>query len=347
MAATLIAQPALAQPAPCSTTGSQFLGEGGDQTFSPDGKLLAYELHDAKGISHLYASAPDGTGKVCLSCQVAPSRNVLQSAWSPDGQWLLVVREADTNPLAVLGWNGQTWVTELEENGLWTDIWATKPDGSQWVKLTSISVNATDGDMSVSFSRDGQHLVWSEITGKSSAATPWGTYHLMLGDFAVANGVPALRNVRDITPAIPGHFFEANGFSPDGSGVLFSSDSGALSAANLNLWYLDLASGQARHLTDDWGWNEHATYTPDGTKIAFFSATWPLVGELFAINPDGTGKTQLTHFNTPGYPEYGKPGMAILGSFAPDGSKIAVTYQLAWTYPERQLYVLSFAGQCG
>jgi len=348
IAATLIAQPALAQPAPCSTTGSQFLGEGGDASFSPDGKLLAYEQPDAKGISHLYASAPDGTGKVCLSCQVAPSRNVLQSAWSPDGQWLITTREADNNPLAALGWSGQTWVTELEENGLWTDIWAVKPDGSQWTKLTNVSVLTTDGDMSPSFSRDGQHVVWSELTANAGQSDPWGTYRLVLADFVVTNGTPALQNVRNITPTLPGHFFESNGFSPDGSKVLFASDSGALTLSSINVWSLDLASGKATNLTNDWGWNEHATYTPDGSKIVFFNASWPLVGDLWEINPDGTGKVQLTHFNTPGYPEYDpKPGMAITPSFAPDGSKLAITYQLALTYPERQLFVLGFAGSCG
>ena len=44
------------------------------------------------------------------------------------------------------------------------------------------------------------------------------------------------------------------------------------------------------------------------------------------MKADGTGQTQLTHFNTPGYPEY-KGGRTIVSdsSWSPDGKSLIMT----------------------
>ncbi len=51
-----------------------------------------------------------------------------------------------------------------------------------------------------------------------------------------------------------------------------------------------------------------------------------LYSELWAMSADGTGQTQLTHFNDPGYDEY-KDGVRTIVSdstWSPDGRSLAV-----------------------
>jgi Tol biopolymer transport system component len=346
-----IADAAGAGPPPPAAVSAHYLGAGGDQDTSPDGKLLVYDQPDSTGVYYLDKSTATGGGQTCLSCQAAPNRNVRNPVWSPDGQWIVAQREADQSWLALGGLNGQGWATELEDNGVWTDLYALSPDGSRWYKLTNVNTNATDGMMMPYFSADGKHLVWSKITENAGTdSNPWGTYRLMMGDFVLTNGVPSLQNVRDITPNIGGHFFESHGFSPDGSKVLFASDSHAVFQWNMNIFSLDLASGQATNLTKGVGWYEHGRYTPDGLKIVYMSsdgATSMYQTEFWMMNPDGSGKQQVTHFNTSGYPEYNPyQSMPIRMSWSPDGTQMAVTLQMANTYPARQLWVLTYPSAC-
>jgi Tol biopolymer transport system component len=49
--------------------------------------------------------------------------------------------------------------------------------------------------------------------------------------------------------------------------------------------------------SDCWCWDELASYTPDGSKIVFSRDNWtntPEVEDIFSINSDGTGLTQLS-----------------------------------------------------
>jgi Tol biopolymer transport system component len=50
-------------------------------------------------------------------------------------------------------------------------------------------------------------------------------------------------------------------------------------ALNLELFFLDLTTGEARQLTDHPAWDEQAVFTPDGSKVIFMStrdhpSTW-------------------------------------------------------------------------
>ncbi len=63
--------------------------------------------------------------------------------------------------------------------------------------------------------------------------------------------------------------------------------------------------------------DEQPAWSPDGQKIAFASEG---DGELYAINPDGSGRTRLT--DTPGY-DHWPP------TWSPDGTRIAFTSENA------------------
>jgi Tol biopolymer transport system component len=80
-------------------------------------------------------------------------------------------------------------------------------------------------------------------------------------------------------------------------------------------------------------WNEHAHIPPDGKKIVWISsqgypftpaANWQstLKTDLWMMNADGSGKQQVTFFNTPGNPQY--TGARVIlsdGSWNPAGDK--------------------------
>lgn len=338
--------PGSVSPVPVSS--AQLLGPGGDVSLSPNGKTLAFSQQDSRGVYQLYTSAPDGSGKACISCAVTPARNAVSPVWTPDGNFLLLQHEIQYSLPLLIGANGQGWATEMEENGVWTDLVAVTPDGGRWYDLSSDP--SIHNAMSIQVSRDGKHVAWSHLTASPGLSNPWGTYALMEGDFAVTNGAPALTNIRNVTPKMPGSFFEASGFSPDGSQLLFASDSGATWLWMMNIWSLDLASGQATNVTKGITWNEHAVYTPDGMAIVYFSSnggTGTLTGELWTMAPDGSQKQQITRFNAPGFAESStQAGMPLGPAFSPDGSQMTLTYQVANGYPARQMWTLRCSAAC-
>ena len=60
----------------------------------------------------------------------------------------------------------------------------------------------------------------------------------------------------------------------------------------------------------------HPTWSPDGRRIAFVQqGAGTTASQIFSINADGTGVTQLTHTGYNGYPEW-----------SPDGSRILITH---------------------
>jgi tricorn protease-like protein len=173
----------------------------------------------------------------------------------------------------------------------------------------------------------------------------------MVADFIVdASGKPGLFNARDITPA-GGVFVEAHGFSPDGKKVLFASDMGNSDSHNMDIWVLDLTSGTPTKLTPDTNWDEHGTYSPGGKNITYMAGelgVWSWSTDLMMVNADGTNKRRLTAFNHAGQPGYtGELTMVARPTWNRDGTRMAVTEQLANGYPSRRrLWVLDFAGAC-
>lgn len=315
---------------------------------------MVFDQTDADGVYQLHTINPDGSNDRCLSCAAKPGaprtdRHKFNPTWDPTGQFIVVQGELDKNPL---DWAGKNkLIAELLLNGVWTDLYATTPDGAKWYKLTNTQTPQTDGVLGPSFSSNGSKLFWSRIIAPASSDSPWGLWRLMIADFVVRDGVPSLQNVRDITPP-GGKFYEAHGISPDGRSVVFTSDIGTTSKWQMNIWTMELATGRLTALTQNGAWNEHARYTPDGRKIVYMSSEpYPgtaLKTDLMVINADGSDKMQLTHFNSPGYPEYSPeqstPGRAIWNA---TGTELSVTAGLTKTFPSRRLFILTFAGACG
>ncbi len=78
----------------------------------------------------------------------------------------------------------------------------------------------------------------------------------------------------------------------------------------------------------------------DGSKIAFKGGGWDNKSEIFVIDSDGTGLTQLTN-NTGKYPDYNLESLSI----SDDGSKIAFTHSVYGDErPSKEIFVVNSDG---
>ena len=87
-------------------------------------------------------------------------------------------------------------------------------------------------------------------------------------------------------------------------------------------------SGQTR-LTFTSGWGAgYATFSPDGTRIAYAAPTSGDTDfQIFVMNVDGSNKTQLTN----------NPGNNAYPSWSPDGKRIAYSYENQILYVNKKL----------
>jgi hypothetical protein len=327
----------------------------------PGSDLTAFTQLDAKGIYQLYTVRNDGAPR-CLTCEARPGgpkvdRNKPMISFHPSGKWLVVGIEKDKHDNA---WMPKSWQRGLLQSGIWLNIWITTPTGDKWYQVTDYKKSRTapsDGFVGVAFTPDGKKGVWAEIIDGNVLAHAFGVWRLFLADFSVGpDGTPALINKRDITPA-GAKWVEPGNFSPDGRHLLISADIGLKDPRGQDQYSLDIYTGEVRNLTNTPNvWDEHGLYSRKGKKIAFMSSypfrdkpnslnvIW-LKTEFMLMDADGGRLQQLTHFNTPGYPESQSGGtVAAVAGFMENGTQLFGTVMA----PEfgKTNWIITFEGQC-
>lgn len=121
---------------------------------------------------------------------------------------------------------------------------------------------------------------------------------------------------------VPGRLSHPS-WSPDGRRIAYAM---AEAAGAESLWVTDVDGSDRRKLVDDGG---SPAWSPDGRRIAFVGASpgaRPGVTqqELYAVGPDGSGRTQLTHFVRPSSDPQPVDTILSAPAWAPDASAIAV-----------------------
>ncbi|MEK7433404.1 MAG: DUF5050 domain-containing protein [Cyanobacteriota bacterium] len=101
--------------------------------------------------------------------------------------------------------------------------------------------------------------------------------------------------------------------SPDGNQIVYVSYR-KLNGTQGDIYLINSDGSGEKQLTTE-AQNSDASWSPDGSKIAFHSTRNGLSQEVFIMNADGSNQTQLT--TTPSGKWSGRP------SWSPDGSKIA------------------------
>jgi Tol biopolymer transport system component len=329
---------------------------GGLVVWSPDSKQYVVNKQDASGVYQLYVGNA-GADPVCITCVQrpngpAPNLQKFQPHWHPSGEWIELAGEMPhfAPPLfhsLYLGWM---------ECGLGMNIYMTRPDGSQWYRLTNfVKSRPPSGFTGVAFTPDGKKGVWAQIVSGDVFKYALGKWRLILADFQETNGVPSLTNLTDITPA-GATWIEPGNFAPDNKSLLITADIGLKNPQGMDQFILDIATGSITNLTNSPKvWDEHGVFSPDGKKI-FFMSSYPfraaprsdwaifLKTEFMMMDRDGKNLEQLTHFNYPGYPESNRPhrgSVAANGEWSPDGKQISA---LNLFFPKYEAWTLSFSG---
>lgn len=252
-------------------------------SWTRDGQVLSGEP-DAAGTSQIYRGNVDGTRQACLTCRTVAGQNAFPQE-RPQGDWILFAsygqQPVHTGRPGFGGYGG--------------DLYAMRPDGSHARRLTTASdpgggapYTATSGvpydNFHAFWSPNGRQVAWTH-TEAHPLAQGGQTWAMLIGDFAVRGGVPALRNVRVV--ARPYGAYETQPWAPDGSGFLFSAAGGHASPfqaappgwGHMQLYFLRLhgrgaspARPRVTQISDDTpAYNEQAVFTPDMRTVIMMS----------------------------------------------------------------------------
>ncbi len=270
----------------------------------------------------------------------------VQPAWSPHG-----------NRIAYWGMDG--------ENAQ-RDIWTIDPNAADPSKTIARLTNDVAVDWNPVWSPDGQYLYFGSDRGGAmnlwrvrvdeESGEPRGdaepvtvparfSAHYSIGKlgtrmlYAAIDQKESLRivgfdpvtgaTVDHARPVMGGTFLVfSSAISPDGRFAAVTNRGG-----QEDLFVVEIATGEIRQLTDDVARDRGVFWSPDGTKIYFYSQRESRPYEIWSINADGSNLTRVAHVEDRGlwYP-----------TISPDGKKLATyndehTYLLDLSVPDAKL----------
>lgn len=180
------------------------------------------------------------------------------------------------------------------------------------------------------FAPDNKRIIYSSTHLGGTECPPKPDYSLgyvwaLFKTYDIFSAKPDGSDLKQLTHT-PGYDAEAV-YSPDSKKILFTSDRDG----DLELYEMNADGSNLQRLTDSPGYDGGAFYSADGTKICFrahiitdslelkeYQALLqqglirPGLLEIFVMNTDGTGRTQLTHNGAANFCPF----------FSPDGKKI-------------------------
>ena len=121
--------------------------------------------------------------------------------------------------------------------------------------------------------------------------------------------------VRQLTDDEAIDWVSAEGFSPDGSRILFTGNLGG----DREIFVMAADGSDVRRLTRNNSYETEPVWSPDGSRILFTSDRDGSYG-LYTMRPDGTGVHQLTESGTDNFsPDWSPDGTRILFTSDRDG----------------------------
>jgi Tol biopolymer transport system component len=265
-----------ASVARAGSTGVKIMGDR-QLTNSPDDDFIPNWSPDGSTLA--FTSYRSGGEEIWV--MDANGKNAKQLTHNNNGDWSPFWRP-----------DGQ-WIAFTSDRTGLNQLWLMKPDGSEQHALTSSPAGSSVWNRDPSWSPDGTLLIFT--SNRSGKDENWIMEVASQKVWRQSNGMAE-------------HWHPS--FSPDGKKVLFSSNL----SGEWGLWLSDLHGGNLVRMVPERRFdnNPAASWSPDGTKIVFRTAT----ADLWIMNSDGTGAMPLTRD--------GKVD-GWRSSWSPDGHQIAYT----------------------
>ena len=245
-------------------------------SWSPGGARIAYWGLRAGGQRDLWTIAADGSDGANGGLPVTNDAALDWSpTWSPDGRYLYFS--------STRGGTMNLWRVAIDER-------TGRVEGEPEPMTTPSTWSGR-----FSFSRDGTRLAFASLDYQSTLfRAPFDARR----ESVTGPPAPILKGTRPIRD---------HELSPDGEWVVFSE-----AGVREDLFVARADGTQYRRLTDDAFRDRGPAWSPDGTRIGFYSDRTGGY-ELWTIRPDGSGLTQITR----------GPGTAGMLAWSPDGARIA------------------------
>jgi dipeptidyl aminopeptidase/acylaminoacyl peptidase len=209
-------------------------------------------------------------------------------------------RGDDPNPGAGLGaepGSGILFVRDVPGVSGSEEIWVMHPDGSGQVRLTDDRRQDSDPQ----WSPDGTKILFVRQSVSAVGGFPENDADVWVMN-ADGSGKTNLTQdaAEDFQPA----------WSPDGRQIAFVSDRDG----SRDIFLMDADGSNVHNLTRNDTLDEDPAFSPDGTKLAFQTGREAGDLEIYVMNLDGSGLTNVSR-----HPEAGDFGRV---AWSPDGSKI-------------------------
>lgn len=241
-----------------------------DGTLSPDGTRIAFVREE------WYFDDPAGSDRYDIWVTgIDASIRINLTAGSPTGWELRPEFSPDGTTIA--------FHTSSPTPGDETDIYVVGADGSNPTNLTEAQQNVA---VSPTFSPDGTKIAYRGSDGEHDDIWVMG---------ADGSNPTELTDTEDQSEAEPS-------FSPDGRIAYIAGTTGPMPGSDI--WVMNSDGTGRTNLTQDGGLNRMPEFSPDGSRIAFNSASFefPIVTgiDLVVINSDGSGRRIIASPEQPG-----------------------------------------------
>lgn len=339
------------QLAPCKAQNPRIASiqiiqaEGARPRFSPAGDTFVFDHLNADGFSDLYVSDLEGNIQSSLTEGKSgiPQRNNGNGVFDSSGEFIIFVSEVPEHFADQLKYLGDSGL------GLFSNLWATNLDGSQFWMLTDTPIKQTLADRTPAyavvnprFSRDGRLLIWTERYAEGGNHN-WGRWRIQGADFLVEDGVPRIENQRVLFEPPLGNFVTFMGELSTEEWILAGNLDGQHEFGMDQYLYDPLSDSLTNLQETPLIWEEDASVSPDSWIVYmtntdssyiydFDDANWSrqtMEREYWLMDAAGGQKERLTFFNDPNAPEYlGYPVLVAASDFSPDGRYLAGTLGL-------------------